>query len=148
MSISYDESLLRARHWILETAGFNVTSAFGLAQATTHVRSGAFDLVIIGHSIPRQDKKSLLKMLRSHHHCRVLALYKAGDEPFECAAHWLEAGEGPEALVSAVRKILNIRPASGSTQRLVKLALVSNLGRANHGDYWEFHKSQQKLKLY
>jgi hypothetical protein len=114
LSVSYDESLLRTRHWILETAGFNVTSALGFTQATNHFRTGAFDLVIVGHSIPHEDREALLKMLRIETECRVLSLRKPGDPPLPGADHSIDAWDGPEALISAVRKVLGAKAASGS----------------------------------
>lgn len=106
LSVSYDESLLRTRHWILETAGFNVTSALGFAQAANHFQTGTFDLVIIGHSIPHKDREALLKVLRKRE-CRVLALCKPGDPPLPGIAHSIDTWDGPEALIAAVRKTLD-----------------------------------------
>ncbi|HEV3040895.1 MAG TPA: hypothetical protein VHA33_24220 [Candidatus Angelobacter sp.] len=148
LSISYDESLLRTRHWILETAGFDVTSALGFAQAASHAQSGAFDLVIVGHSIPAQDKQALLEMLQNHHHGRILALCKSGDERVDGVAHWLESWEGPEALVSAVRKILHVSPASSTTQRFLRLSLISHSGQSDHKEHWALPKRRRKWESY
>lgn len=114
LSISYDESLLRTRHWILETAGFNVTSALGFTQAANHFQTGAFDLVIIGHSIPHEDREALLKVLRKEADCRVLSLQRPGDPSLPGVDHSIDAWDGPDALISAVRKTLGAKAPSGS----------------------------------
>lgn len=114
LSVSYDESLLRTRHWILETAGFNVTSALGFTQAANHFQTGAFDLVIIGHSIPYEDREALLKVLRKKAECPVLSLKRPGDPPLPGFDHSIDAWDGPEALISAVRKTLGAKAVSGS----------------------------------
>ena len=46
LSISYDESLLRTREWLLRASGFTVTSALGFTEAAAHCRNSDFDLVI------------------------------------------------------------------------------------------------------
>jgi len=115
LSVSYDEALLRTRRWILETVGFKVTSAFGFAQATTHLQANRFDLVIIGHSIPREDKEALLKIVKAHQHSRILSLRRAGDLPLTDVDDSIDAFEGPEVLISAVRKLLNTEAAPEST---------------------------------
>lgn len=114
LSVSYDESLMRTRQWILETAGFNVTSALGFTQAANHCQTGAFDLVIIGHSIPYDDREALLKILRRGPECRVLSLHKPGDPPLPGVDHSMDGWDGPEALISAVRQTLGAKAASGS----------------------------------
>ena len=113
LSVSCDESLLRTRHWILEAAGFNVTSALGFAQATTQFQAGRFDLVILGHSMPRKDKEARRRVIRSYDRSRVLSLLRMGDSPLADVDYSIEASEGPEALVSAVRKVLDYENLSG-----------------------------------
>ena len=108
LSISYDESLLHTRAWILETAGFKVTSALGYSQAVRHCQN-AFDLIILGHSIPHDDQQSLLDVMRSHNHSRILLLRRPGDPVVADVDYSLEAWEGPEALLSVVKKALKIR---------------------------------------
>jgi len=111
LSVSYDESLLRTREWILKGAGFTVTSALGFTEALAHCRNGAFDLAIIGHSIPKSDRMALLKQLREHNHTRVLALRRQGEEHIPGVDHFIEPSLGPDALIEAVRTVL-AKPSS------------------------------------
>ena len=106
LSISYDESLLHTRAWILKSAGFNVTSALGFDQAVSHCQNGAFDLVILGHSIPREHKESLIKLVRNRNHSRILLLRRPGDPVLADTDYSLDAFDGPEALISAVKNVL------------------------------------------
>ena len=110
LSVSYDESLLRTREWILKGAGFTVTSALGFTEAIAHCRS-SFDLAIIGHSIPKSDRMALLKQLREHNHTRVLALRRQGEEHIPGVDHAIEPSLGPDALIEAVRTVL-AKPSS------------------------------------
>lgn len=103
LSISYDESLLRTREWVLKSAGFNVTSAFGFTEALAHCRDSGFDLAIIGHSIPLKDKAVLVQQIQTHNHTRVLSLRRPGEEPLPGVDHSIEPSLGPEALIEAVQ---------------------------------------------
>src|SRR5258708_38036941 len=90
LSVSYDESLLRTRDWILKRAGFAVTSALGFTEALAHCENSAFDLVIIGHSIPKSDRIALVNHVRKHNHTPVLALRRPGEEHIPGVDHSIE----------------------------------------------------------
>src|SRR4051812_10094170 len=65
LCISYDESLLITRKLILEQAGFDVTPSIGFADAMEHCEQDpTFDLIVMGHSMPRKDKTALIASLR------------------------------------------------------------------------------------
>ena len=61
LSISYDETLLRTRQMLLRHVGYQVTSVFGYSAAIRESAEGKFDLVIMGHSIPHEDKETIAK---------------------------------------------------------------------------------------
>src|SRR5919204_64924 len=106
LSISYDESLLRTREWLLRASGFNVTSALGFTEAAAHCRNSGFDLVIIGHSIPRNDRAALIEQVKAHNHGRILSLRRQGEEPIAGVDHSVESSEGPDVLLAAVKAAL------------------------------------------
>ena len=112
LSVSYDESLLRTREWILKGAGFTVTSALGFTEAIAHCQNAAFDLAIIGHSIPKSDRTALIKQLRKHNQARILTLRRHGDEHVPGADHSIEASLGADALLEAVRTTLDQESSS------------------------------------
>ena len=106
LSISYDESLLRTREWLLRASGFTVTSALGFTEAAAHCRNSDFDLVIVGHSIPQHDRIALVEQVRRHNHTRILSLRKQGEELISGVDHWVESSEGPDVLIAAVKAAL------------------------------------------
>ena len=114
LSVSYDESLLRTREWILKRAGFAVTSALGFTEAFTHCGNSAFDVVIIGHSIPKSDSIALVNHIRTHNHTRILALRRQGEEPIPDIDHFIEPSLGPDALLEAVQTTLATQSSSGN----------------------------------
>ena len=105
LSISYDEPLLQTRALILKAAGFDVTSALGFNEASRHCQN-VFDLIIVGHSIPKADRQSLLDLVRNRDHTRILLLRRPGESAVEGIEYSIEPWEGPEALVSMVKKAL------------------------------------------
>ena len=107
LSISYDESLLRTREWILKAAGFQVTSALGFTEAGEHC-GNEFDLVIMGHSLPSRDTAALVAQIRSHNHTRILSLCRPGESPMPGVDHSVDSSS-VEALIEAVHKVLHSR---------------------------------------
>jgi DNA-binding NtrC family response regulator len=104
LCISYDESLLTTRKMILERAGFDVTPAFGSAEASRICSfDPMFDLIVMGHSIPRADKAALVGMLRSNCKAPVLSIRRHLDQPLPEADFSVDSQEGPDALVEAVQ---------------------------------------------
>lgn len=107
LSVSYDDALLSTRHWILEQAGYKVSSAFGFSAAleicTTH---HGFDLILMGHSIPQRDKKAILAAIRPQCKAPLLSIFKHGESPIAEASYVVDAQDGPSALLEVVKEAL------------------------------------------
>ena len=108
LSISYDRSLLWTRQLLLEQLGYQVFSAEGFAQAweATENRNHRFDLIILGHSIPPNDKKAMVAHMRDSCACPILALLRPYESPVSEVEMSIDAGD-PNAFLIAVRKMLN-----------------------------------------
>src|SRR5689334_8685916 len=107
LNISYDASLLKTREELLKREGFEVVSMVGYAAAVEAAKSSQYDLAIIGHSIPLEEKRKLAYELKSHaERIPILSLRRHGTTPVAEADFSLEASEGPAALIAMVKKIL------------------------------------------
>ena len=108
LSISYDRALLWTRQLLLEQLGFEVVSAEGFAQAwdAAENRNNHFDLIILGHSIPPNDKKAIVTHMRDSCGCPILALLRPYESPIAEAAMSIDAGD-PAAFLHAVRTMLD-----------------------------------------
>lgn len=113
LSVSYDEPLLNTRQRLLERDGYAVTSALGFAQALANCKGGAFDLLILGHSIPVADKEKLIKAFRSKHASPILSLWRQ-NEPIMVTAEYLAFSDNPEELLKGVATIFVRRAAQTS----------------------------------
>ncbi|HEV2277285.1 MAG TPA: hypothetical protein VGS02_03845 [Acidobacteriaceae bacterium] len=118
-SISYDPTLLRTRELLLEQMGHTVASAEGFAEAFAicEREPGGFDLMVLGHSIPHQDKRAIIRRCLQSCHCPVLALTRVNEELVEEASRSVDASDTRE-FVAAVEELLpGQSPGKGSRAR-------------------------------
>jgi DNA-binding response OmpR family regulator len=80
LSVSYDETLMRMRHLILQNAGYSVVSVHGYGAAMEHCKQGGFDLFVLGHSIPHQEKRKMVDAFRKLCPAPVISLTRAWTE--------------------------------------------------------------------
>lgn len=107
LSISYDLSLLWTRQLLLEQLGYEVVSAEGFAQAwdAAEDKHNRFDLIILGHSIPTNDKSAIVTHMQDSCDCPILALLRPYESPVSEATRSIDAGD-PNAFLTAVRDML------------------------------------------
>lgn len=106
LSITYDETLLRTREMILQSAGHEVTSALGLQDGREACERSGFQLFIIGHSIPERDKLELIGCFRAANpKAQVIALTRAGEPRLKEVDTYINPGD-PEELVRAIARVL------------------------------------------
>src|SRR3954451_24647960 len=87
LSVSYDLSLLETRKMLLEQKGYEVVNAHGFSKALTFCCAGGFDLFILGHSIPYDDKLALIEAFRAHCPAPILSLERHGEQSVQCDYH-------------------------------------------------------------
>lgn len=114
LSVSYDEPLLMTREMLLRRQGYEVTSALGYIDAIQSCKPAQFDLLILGHSIPENDKKQLMTAFRAVGAAPVLALRRHGEVvPDDADAHVYP--DDIDALLDTVDSIL--KPDQSSTKK-------------------------------
>ena len=104
LSVSYDPVLLSTRQMMLESRGYTVTSAEGFVDAIRKCRGGAYDLLIIGHSIPHTDKEAIVAEMLEHCSAPVLALLRTNEAELEYANASVDASR-PDLLMAAVKRL-------------------------------------------
>jgi DNA-binding response OmpR family regulator len=114
LSISYDKALLQTRALMLSRAGFEVESAIGFTAAIQACKKGTFDLVILGHSIPSEDKSEIVNQLKDVCATPVLALQRSNDSAVATAEYNLDSGN-PHRFLSYVREITHHHTQSATT---------------------------------
>src|ERR1700756_5372717 len=102
LSVSYDLTLLTTRELLLQQMGHTVTSVEGFARAFAACESGTkFDLLILGHSIPHDDKLAIIAKVKNTCDCPVLALLRPNEAPLPTAEHSTDSSD-PRAFMEAV----------------------------------------------
>ena len=101
---------------LLRSDGYQVVTADGLAAVEKTCRQVSFDLVIIGHSIPRNDQVEMSAIVRQD--CPgvpVLLILRSELEPRPAdIENTVNAQDGPGGLLRAVNSIL--RPQGQTKQ--------------------------------
>ncbi len=104
LSVSYDVSLLATRRMLLEQRGYTVISALGFTKAIEHCQESGFDLFILGHSIPEDDKLHLIRTFRENCPAPILSLERHGEGYVPCDFH--ASPDDPERFIGVVDEIL------------------------------------------
>jgi DNA-binding NtrC family response regulator len=104
LSVSYDVSLLATRKMLLEQKGYSVENAYGFSKALASCRGGGFDLFILGHSIPHDDKLALIEAFRTHCSGPIVSLERHGEHFVPCDYH--ASPDDPEKFLEIIENIL------------------------------------------
>lgn len=105
LSVSYDQPLMRTRQMLLETQGYQVDSAVGFDNAMQRCQDGGFDLFVLGHSIPPEEKRELVKAFRQTCPGPIISLRRSiGEERVDGADYHIEPD--PEPLLKLVADLV------------------------------------------
>lgn len=108
LNVARDESLLKSRSAILEGAGYEVIPALTILNVQAVCENQSFDLVIIGYSLPREEKRRVMLAIRKS--CGltpILELYSPETVPadHEADEELATAGEA-DVLLAKVKELL------------------------------------------
>ncbi len=110
LNVSYDMILLETRSAILRTAGYAVRPARTLTRAMVLLKRGAFDLVVIGHSMPAVDTQTLLAT--AHSASTPVLVMARGTEQVDAEADFVfTAADGPHAFLRAIHSLVHAKAA-------------------------------------
>jgi DNA-binding NtrC family response regulator len=76
LSASYDEALRRTRQLLLKAQGYEVISTDRLESTLEQCKLGGFDLFVLGHSIPEEDKQKMVEAFRQHCSAPIISLLR------------------------------------------------------------------------
>jgi CheY-like chemotaxis protein len=90
-----------------KAGGFEVFSAIGFAEALELCSARHdFDLILMGHSMPRKDKTALLAALRPNCKASLLSIRRHDDPPLPESDYSVDSFDGPHALLEMVTTVL------------------------------------------
>ena len=106
LSISYNAALLATRELLLKQMGHSVASAEGFARARRICGPGErFDLIILGHTIPHDDKEELIEECTRNCSCPILALLRPNEHDVKGATRTVDSSD-PQTFIDTVREML------------------------------------------
>lgn len=110
LNVALNHNVVKSRSAILEGAGYAVVSASNIRDVERACETqGSFDLVIIGQSLPKGEKRRVMLAVRQFcGRTLILELYPHGDAPVdEEADEQLVAPDEPDVLLAKVSEVLN-----------------------------------------
>jgi DNA-binding response OmpR family regulator len=95
-------SVLAAQSRIFEQAGYIVERAHSRAAADQALRNGNYDVVVLGHTLTKDDRHHLPYMAKkAGSDTQVMVLHASGKHPAVDIA--LDSREGEQAMIAALR---------------------------------------------
>jgi len=110
LSISYDPNLAATREMLFTSVGFQVSSVTAIDEAIQLCSREQFGLIVIGHSIPLESRRLLVRELRRRCATPLLALHRPGEPAVTGVDYAFDSTQSPARLLAEVIGIL--RPES------------------------------------
>jgi DNA-binding NtrC family response regulator len=107
LSVTNDPSLAATRKMLFSSVGFQVSSTSSIHQALELCAHEEFDLIVIGHSMPMEQTRLLVKELRRHCDTPLLVLQRPGESLVTSVDYIFDSTESPALLVETVMNILS-----------------------------------------
>jgi DNA-binding response OmpR family regulator len=103
-----DVNVLKEQSKLFERAGYAVQCAQGRAAADHALRTGSYDVVVLGHTLTRDDRHHLPYMAKkSTAHPQVLVLHASGKHPAVDVA--IDSRDGEKAVLAALTSLAQER---------------------------------------
>lgn len=103
-----DAGVLREQAKMFERAGYAVECAQGRAAAEKAIPSKSYDVVVLGHTLTKDDRHHLPYMAKkSASHPQVMVLHASGKHPAVDVA--LDSRDGERAVLAALKALAQER---------------------------------------
>jgi DNA-binding response OmpR family regulator len=112
LSICHDEGLRLSRELLLQTDGYQ-TESIESNTAITVRRARSFDLALICRSVDRARAITVIEMLRRYHPAIQILCIAPLDYLADMYHADFEGPSGPQALLNAIRSLLQQRTGPG-----------------------------------
>jgi CheY-like chemotaxis protein len=106
LAVGYDPVLLETRSQVLEGAGYTVVVIRSLKRAVTEFLEGDFDLIVLCHSIPQDDRQRFADLIRGHSPRTPIAFVSSSLGQYDASAD-LTIESNPTDLLSGLRELLS-----------------------------------------
>lgn len=110
-----DEKVLSAQGEALKKGGYPAMQVLGRAAAEQALKQGSFELMILGHTLSKDDRHHLpYKARKANEDMRILVLHASGKHPAVDMA--IDSRQGSEAVLKAVSSLLTLKVAAAAAK--------------------------------
>ena len=103
-----DAAVLKEQSKMFERAGYAVQCVQGRAAAEQAFRTGTYDVLVLGHTLTKDDRHHLPYMAKkSAAHPQVMVLHASGKHPAVDVA--LDSRDGERAVLAALKSLVEER---------------------------------------
>lgn len=108
-----DSSVLADQSNIFVRAGYAVQQAQGRAAAEQALRTGRYDVVVLGHTLTKDDRHHLPYIAKKRNEgILVMVLHASGKHPAVDVA--IDSRDGERAIIAALESVAELRYAVAS----------------------------------
>jgi DNA-binding NtrC family response regulator len=109
LCVEADEKVLKQQVALFTKAGHEVSSALGRKSAEQTMRSIEYDIVVLGHTLSKDDRHHLPYMAKkANQDCAVLVLHNSGHHHAVDLA--MDSRDGDHKVLAAVEELLATQP--------------------------------------
>ena|SRR5438309_1225286 len=99
-----DGKVMQAQAPMFERAGYSVECIQGRAAAEPMLRQGGYDIVVLGHTLTKEDRHHLPYMAKKgHEETQVLVLHASGKH--HAVDHAIDSRDGEKAVIAALNML-------------------------------------------
>ncbi len=109
LCVSWFDNLAETRKLLLTSEGYEVDSVIGTAEAVAHSRNSAADLLVMGQSVPCDEKRKIVEAFRRYNRAPIVSLLNANQEKLPEVEYGVDSFS-PELLLRTVRFVLGPKP--------------------------------------
>lgn len=108
--VESDSSVLTVASKLFERAGYMVEHAVGRATAEIALRKGSYDVVILGHTLTKDDRHHLPYMVKKANELtQVMVIHASGKHPAVDAA--IDSRYGDKAVLETLASLAELKLA-------------------------------------
>lgn len=106
LCVSWVQSLAETRKLLLISEGYSVESVIGAAEALAHCRNSRADMLVLGQSVPREEKLKIVEVFRHYSDAPILSLINPSQRKLDQVQYGVDS-LSPEEFLRTVNSVLS-----------------------------------------
>lgn len=106
LCVSWVQSLAETRKLLLISEGYSVESVIGAAEALAHSRNSRADMLVLGQSVPREEKLKIVEVFRHYSDAPILSLINPSQRKLDQVQYGVDS-LSPEEFLRTVNSVLS-----------------------------------------